>query len=137
MIMSANTICLSFIPIWFVVASPVSMRDEIDRLISLAQEKTVIRHYLEPSMKAPRTFSATQDNDSTWLECLMRVSHVGTAFPVLGGMSSGKLCERLWGNIGTSFHRFTFTMFKARRMTFLIILIFSSRPETERMCCCC
>lgn len=76
------------------------MWDEVNRLKSLAANRTLIRHYLEPSFKVPRTFSTSQHIDSTWLECLMRICDVGEPFPVLGSTSSSKLCERLWGSTG-------------------------------------
>ena len=81
------------------VASPASMWDEVDHLKSLAADNTIVRHYLEPSLKAPRTFATTQDSNSTRSECLMKICDVGTPFPVVGSKSSKRLCERLWGNI--------------------------------------
>jgi len=79
---------------------PVSMWDEVDRLKSLAENRSIIRHYLEPSFKVPRTFSLSQNSKSTWLECLLKVDDVGTPYPVVGSQSSSQLCQRLWGNIG-------------------------------------
>lgn len=92
------------LPFFHCLATPVSMQDEVGRLASMASDGTIVRHYLEPSIKAPRTFSTTQDDDSTWLECLMRICDVGTAFPVLGSPPSAKLCERLWGHISKCGH---------------------------------
>ena len=75
------------------------MSDEVDHLRSLAADNTIIRHYLEPSLGAPKTFVTTQDGNSTRSECLMKICDVGTPFPVVGSTSSKKLCERLWGSI--------------------------------------
>lgn len=77
---------------------PVSMWDEIERLRSLVKDNTLVRHYLEPGERAPKIYSA--DYSDGWLECLMRITDVGNAVPVIGSTASDQLCSSLWGDKG-------------------------------------
>lgn len=77
-----------------------SMQDEYDRLDGFVRNETIIRHYLEPALKTPRTFAEEVPDHSDWLECLLRLEKVGSVYPLLGSETSSQLCNRLWGNIG-------------------------------------
>lgn len=85
------------------------------RLKGLQEGNETIRHFLEPSIRAPKTFAVhpprRRDADgnevSDWLECLMTIRQVGPLVPIhLGGAdgggsaasSSSMLSERLWSS---------------------------------------
>jgi len=72
-----------------------SFYDEKVRLENLKNETIV--HYLEPSIRAPKNFSATQSN-SSWAQCLMTITDVGNIFPIRGGIAAEKLGLDLWGS---------------------------------------
>jgi 23S rRNA-/tRNA-specific pseudouridylate synthase len=57
----------------------------------------ILQHFLEPSIRAPKHFSRIQVNDS-WVESLLRVTHIGEPFPLLGSDAAHQLCSDLWGN---------------------------------------
>lgn len=58
-----------------------------------------MRHYLEPTKRAPRTYSENYNED--WLECLMKIIDVGDAMPVVGSTAADELCTSLWGMKGS------------------------------------
>ena len=71
--------------------------DGAARLRRLARDGTVVRHYLEPSIRAPKRFaSSNPDNNSTWLECLLRVVDVKYMVPTIGTRASERLADALW-----------------------------------------
>lgn len=78
------------------------MQGEYDRLKDLVQQETIVRHFLEPALKTPRTFISESD-DPNWLECLLRIRKIGSVYPLLGSQSSSQLCNRLWGIMGKLF----------------------------------
>jgi hypothetical protein len=64
-----------------------------------------MRHYLEPSIRAPKRFLPEQppakddDDDETqsaWLECLLRVSDVGPLCALVGNNAGQTLARSLW-----------------------------------------
>eukprot|EP00547_Thalassionema_nitzschioides_P018078 CAMPEP_0194254570 /NCGR_PEP_ID=MMETSP0158-20130606/32442_1 /TAXON_ID=33649 /ORGANISM="Thalassionema nitzschioides, Strain L26-B" /LENGTH=614 /DNA_ID=CAMNT_0038992645 /DNA_START=88 /DNA_END=1928 /DNA_ORIENTATION=- len=57
----------------------------------------VLTHYLEPSIRAPKKFSRTQEN-SKWLESRLRVASVGKVFPLIGSKAAEGLQSKLWGS---------------------------------------
>ena len=77
-----------------------STTDELARLRRYAEEGSTVRHWLEPSIKAPKTFAAVR-GDSSWAECLLKVRQVGDAFPVVGSMAATKLSNALWEEKGS------------------------------------
>ena len=77
---------------------PPSLWDEVERLEALQESDELVRHYLEPTKRAPRTYS--EDYHEDWLECLMKITNVGKAVPVVGSASSDELCNSLWGRKG-------------------------------------
>ena len=72
------------------VGSNTSMQDEYDRLKTLVENETIVRHFLEPALKTPRTFAAAT-HDPNWLECLLRIYKIGSVYPLLGSESSFQL----------------------------------------------
>ena len=71
--------------------------DGAAQLKRLASEGTVVRHYLEPSIRAPKRFAPSNpDNNSTWLECLLRVVDVKYMVPTVGSRASERLADSLW-----------------------------------------
>ena len=60
-----------------------------------------MRHYLEPSIRAPKHFAATPGND-TWVECLLRITNVGPTCPLVGSDAGRDLAAALWSDKGKS-----------------------------------
>lgn len=73
---------------------PTSMWKEVEKLKALVKGNTIVRHFLEPSFKSPRVFSAEYNEE--WLECLLKLKKVGCPVPILGNASSS-LISKLWG----------------------------------------
>jgi 23S rRNA-/tRNA-specific pseudouridylate synthase len=69
-------------------------------LKQLADNGTVIRHYLEPSIRAPKTYvkepPSMEENQEAWLESLLRIKEVGPIYRVVGNTVSEQLANRLW-----------------------------------------
>lgn len=67
-----------------------------------AKDRTVIRHYLEPSIRAPKNFVEEPPLDAVdkdaWLESLLRIKSVGPLFTLLGNKPSENLAISLWGD---------------------------------------
>ena len=77
------------------IGLPTSIWDEVKRLQQLVDTQEIVRHWLEPTKRAPRVFSG--DVEEGWSECLMRITSVGNVVPVV---QSDELCQALWGNKG-------------------------------------
>ena len=77
-----------------------SATDELARLRRYVEEGSTVRHWLEPSIRAPKTFAAIQ-GDSSWAECILKVKQVGDAFPVVGSEAANKLSRALWEEEGS------------------------------------
>lgn len=83
-----------------VSSGTTSTTDELARLRQYAEEGSTVRHWLEPSIRAPKTFTAVR-GDSSWAECLLKVRQVGDAFPVVGCEAATKLSNALWEEEGS------------------------------------
>lgn len=55
----------------------------------------ILRHYLEPSMRAPKNFARIQ-GDKSWAESLLRLTYVGEPFPLFGSLPAQQLRSHLW-----------------------------------------
>lgn len=77
-----------------------STTDELARLRRYAEDGSTVRHWLQPSIKAPKTFAAVR-GDSSWAECLLKVRQVGDAFPVVGSEAATNLSNALWEEKGS------------------------------------
>lgn len=79
-----------------------SMASEIDRLKGYTN--TIMRHYLEPSIRAPKRFERVVPNDvdnvESWAECLLRITNVTAICTVVGNVPSNTLGKSLWGEYG-------------------------------------
>ena len=60
-----------------------------------SQENHIIRHYLEPSIRAPKNYEKTQ-REENWLESLLRIRSVGKVYPIVGSRHAERLSEHLW-----------------------------------------
>lgn len=58
-----------------------------------ALQNTTIRHYLEPSERAPKRFEAEARDDS-WLECRLRITDVSPIYPIPN--AEHPLAQSLW-----------------------------------------
>jgi phosphohistidine phosphatase len=74
---------------------PTSAWEEVQTLKDIVHSDSLVRHYLEPSFKAPRVFSSKYHED--WLECLLRIKKIGNLIPLIGDDASAKLVTKLWG----------------------------------------
>ena len=70
--------------------APASMAGEIDRLRRYTN--TTMKHFLEPSIRAPKrsveTVPDDVDNAESWAECLLRITNVGEVCTVVGNVPS-------------------------------------------------
>jgi len=64
-------------------------------LQDLVDKKEIVRHWLEPTKRAPKVYSEVSEEG--WLECLLRITSVGNVVPIV---QSDDLCQKLWGNKG-------------------------------------
>lgn len=81
-------------------SSTWSVAAAMDHLRSYVQEQRLMRHYLEPSLRAPKHFSSKPEND-TWSECLLRLVNVGEVCPLVGSQAGKELARALWKHDGT------------------------------------
>ena len=81
-----------------------SMSGEVERLEKFKTEGTIIKHFLEPSIRAPKNFveSVPQDvnNPESWAECLLKITNITNICTVVGNDPSGTLATHLWGDFG-------------------------------------
>lgn len=81
-----------------------SMMMEVERLRKYQTQGTVIRHFLEPSIRAPKRFLTTipvgVDDAKSWAECLLKITKVGDVCTVVGNAPSDSLARELWGMHG-------------------------------------
>lgn len=75
--------------------------NKVDRL----KRYTIIRHFLEPSIRAPKRFVSTVPDDAAnadaYSECLLRITNVSEAFVVAGNNGRSRaLSKSLWGDHG-------------------------------------
>ncbi|KAL9183116.1 hypothetical protein ACHAXT_004903 [Thalassiosira profunda] len=74
-----------------------SMASAVERL----KQFTVMKHFLEPSIRAPKRFDETvpddAENPSSWAECLLRITSVAEVCTVVGNAPSEQLATALWG----------------------------------------
>lgn len=89
-----------------------SVDKALRELQTYATEQKVMRHYLEPSVRAPKRFVATlpegtstvaanaktnkKNTEAGWAECLMRIQRVGTVCALRGNTASDELAAALW-----------------------------------------
>lgn len=96
-------------------SSSWSVGQALTELQSYQLEDRVMRHYLEPSIRAPKRFvlqppSPSNDDDesysssssssspTSWPECLLKIRSVGDVCGLVGNEPGEKLAKALWGN---------------------------------------
>jgi len=81
-----------------------SVKTEVERLRKYQTKGTVTRHFLEPSIRAPKRFLSTipagVDDAESWAECLLKIAKVGDVCTVVGNAPSDSLARDLWGMHG-------------------------------------
>ncbi|CAB9496187.1 Sex-regulated protein janus-B [Seminavis robusta] len=86
-----------------------SVDTALQKLQTYAKDQTIIRHYLEPSVRAPKRFYASLPANATttitsgkteagWAECLMRIHKVGDVCALRGNAASDDLAKSLWSS---------------------------------------
>jgi len=75
---------------------------KLAHLQTLVDSGEIVRHYLEESIRAPKVFarSPTLDSESTWLECLLRITKLGPC--VIHDDFDHFQKQSLWGSEGKS-----------------------------------
>ena len=89
---------------------PVSIGEEVERLQQFANNKAIIRHWLEPNFRAPHVYSEKYSKD--WLECLLRITKVGKVIPVDDSCESSKF---LWRSDKGKNGLLTFTVYNLNK----------------------
>jgi 23S rRNA-/tRNA-specific pseudouridylate synthase len=74
-----------------------SVQKAVSELRSHVSTGEAMRHYLEPSVRAPKRFSAEREADD-WAECLLRIVNVGRPCALVGSAAGQNLAEQLWRN---------------------------------------
>ncbi|KAL7554620.1 hypothetical protein ACHAWF_018537 [Thalassiosira exigua] len=81
-----------------------SMAGEVERLKRFERDGATMRHFLEPSIRAPKRFVPEVPDDAedpdAWAECLLRITRVGEPCTVVGNDASDSLARGLWGEYG-------------------------------------
>ena len=74
-----------------------SMASEVKKL----KDYGIMRHYLEPSIRAPKRFLAdiphNAESAASWAECLLKITRINQVCTVVGNAPSETLSENLWG----------------------------------------
>jgi len=85
-------------------ATTSSMAGEVQRLQKFEAEGTIIKHFLEPSIRAPKRFVESvpedTDNPESWAECLLKITNITNICTVVGNDPSDALATDLWGDFG-------------------------------------
>ena len=85
-------------------SSSSSMASEVERLQKFQAEGTIIKHFLEPSIRAPKRFVESvpdeAENPESWAECLLKITNVTNVCTVVGNDPSNALATDLWGEFG-------------------------------------
>ena len=95
--------------------------------------QSIVRHYLEPTKRAPRIYS--EENQENWLECLMRIIDVGDTIPVVGSTASEKLSKTLWGGKGKVRQRCKKLATTSMNVCSLKMFLFSRKDATRVYSC--
>lgn len=81
-----------------------SMASEVERLRKYQAEGAIIKHFLEPSIRAPKNFLQSiplgVDNPESWAECLLKITNITNICTVVGNTPSHVLATNLWGKFG-------------------------------------
>jgi 23S rRNA-/tRNA-specific pseudouridylate synthase len=72
-----------------------SVASALGELQTYSKQQTTIRHFLEPSIRAPKRFEPLAEDD-LWLECLLQIKQVTNVYPLIGSSAATHLSEALW-----------------------------------------
>lgn len=75
-----------------------SVSKAVADLQSYANEEKVMRHFLEPSIRAPKRFVVNRPEATEWAEALLKIRKVSQVYPLIGNNASVHLAQSLWGN---------------------------------------
>lgn len=77
--------------------SPWSVGESYRTLQAHVSNNHVMRHYLEPSIRAPKRFVA--EPQEGWAEALLKVRNVGPLCAIVGNVPGETLASELWRNV--------------------------------------
>ena len=72
-----------------------SVQQAVKVLRDYQNEDRVMRHYLEPSERAPKRFAANAEAED-WAECLLKIKKVGDVCALVGNAPGQALAKALW-----------------------------------------
>ena len=82
--------------------------DEVNLLRNYVETGSIMTHFLEPSIRAPKNFVSvcppveppSSSPNKEWAECLLRIVGISNVFSIEGSAHSPerKLALQLWGN---------------------------------------
>jgi len=72
-----------------------SVLQAVKMLRDYQTEDRVMRHYLEPSVRAPKRFAANAEAED-WAECLLKIKKVGDVCALVGNAPGRALAAALW-----------------------------------------
>jgi 23S rRNA-/tRNA-specific pseudouridylate synthase len=82
-----------------------SVGQAVRQLKSLAETGEVVRHFQEPSLRAPKRFVQQENSKkdiagaaAPWLECLLRIRSTSQPYSLIGNASSRRLAQALWSS---------------------------------------
>jgi len=95
------------------------LKEQMERLESYVNDRTIVRHYLAPSVRAPKIFvyeppkseikqededkstSSSSSSSSSWPECLLRITKVGKPIKLVNHSKGEWMARSLWHTTGT------------------------------------
>jgi 23S rRNA-/tRNA-specific pseudouridylate synthase len=79
-----------------------SVNQATAQLRSLVEEGTIVRHYLEPSIRAPKRFvekpPPESETEGNWQEALLKIRSAGNVYALVGNQAGRDLAHALWYN---------------------------------------
>jgi 23S rRNA-/tRNA-specific pseudouridylate synthase len=75
-----------------------SVNQATAQLQSFVEEGTILRHYLEPSIRAPKRFvnEPPPDAEGNWAESLLKIRSAGNVYALVGNQAGRDLARALW-----------------------------------------
>jgi 23S rRNA-/tRNA-specific pseudouridylate synthase len=75
-----------------------SANQAMAQLRSFVAEEKILRHYLEPSIRAPKRFveKVPDDAEGNWPECLLKIRSAGNVYALIGNQAGRDLGHALW-----------------------------------------
>lgn len=79
-------------------SSSWSVNAAVADLHSYAETKKVLRHYLEPSMRAPKRFVSQRPAGTDWPESLLKIRRASAIYALVGSEAGSNLAQSLWNS---------------------------------------